>query len=351
LKNKADICLNCDHKLLSQAKFCPTCGVKATFNELSLKTLFKSFFDTFLNIEYKVLRSFRDVWIPNRITHSYISGVRSNYVHPFRFFFICLVIFFSLTAIAINRLDNDSEISQAEKVGEIQMYEKYESEKVNYSSLCDASVLDSLQKDIFPASFKKGSKKLDGNFGTLNFKESGLTQADLYLKTEKELVEQYKIAKIEKYPNFKMGWFHTMLVKQGLKIQKHLVDYLKFSVKNLLWGVILLTVLIAGVLKLVYVRHDSFYAEHVIQVINYHCVIALIASLFLIIYLIFDINFAILPGFICTFLPIFLYFSLKKYYHEHFFKTFIKVSIINIFYFIFALGIVFLNFFFSLFFF
>lgn len=328
MKNKADICLNCSFKLDLNVKFCPSCGSKATFNDLSIKSLFRSFFDTFLNIEYKILRSFRDIWRPNKITKAYVSGDRATYVHPFRFFFICLVIFFSLAALALNKADEDSEIHAAEKAGEFAMYQKYDSLKVNYASLCTSSALDSLQKEVFPKSFETKSDALNNSFFGVDFRKTGISRNDLYHLNDKELMDKYEAHYRKSNDGQKMSTWHSFRVRQGIKIQKHPMAYLKFAVKNLLWGVILVTIVIAGWIKLIYIRHKSYYAEHLVQVINFHCLVALISSIIMLFYLITEFDFSPFIGFILLFSPIFLFFSLKMYYNEHFLKTFIKVSFI-----------------------
>jgi len=245
-------------------------------------------------------------------------------------------------------MDDDSEISSAEKAGEYAMYQKYDTLKSNYSALCESGSLDSLQKDIFPKNFKSKYDTINQTIGFVRFKGSGITRTDLYIKSDETLLDMYISGAKKRNPGSEISSIHRSLAKQAIKMQKHPLDYLKFSVKNLLWGVILLTILIAGLFKLLYIRHNSFYAEHITQVINYHCVIVLLSSLYLLIHLTFGLDIETLFGVSGLLAPIFIFICLKRYYNEHFIKTFIKVSIVNLFYFIFAMILALLMFLLSL---
>ncbi len=330
MKDLKNNCLNCEEKLVESALYCPKCGSKAVYNNLSVKDLFKSFFDTFLNIEYRLLRSFRDIWIPNKITLNYLAGRRQEYMHPFRFFFICLVIFFTISSIYINREDNDDEYIEIERIGEHAIYTKYDSLKTNFvNDDCTQEVLDSFERKLFNKRIARMSDTLNINIGFVDFRAMGMTKGELYLESQDSLVNKYKEWQLKKKPDKEFGYIEMMFVKQTFKLQKHQVDYLKFFVKNLLWGVILLSFVVAFLMKIFYVRHNTFYAEHVIQVINYHCVFLLCFSLFMLFNVLFDLDMESLVGWLFLGLPIFFIISLKRFYSENIFKTVIKVSMIK----------------------
>jgi len=101
----------------------------------------------------------------------------------------------------------------------------------------------------------------------------------------------------------------------------------------MLWGFPLVTIIVAGFLKLVYIRHGSYYIEHIMHLINFHSVLLIMCSVFLVYELFaegeFDANkynlAFLLSGLHMT-------YSLKKYYNDSWWKSLIKGFLILFFY-------------------
>ena len=95
-------CLNCGTTILENSKFCSLCGQKSTIRSLSFWNLVKDFLSNFFNLETKIWRTLRDIWIPGKLTREYVQGKRVSYYNPIRIFVVTLVSFFTLLLFMIN---------------------------------------------------------------------------------------------------------------------------------------------------------------------------------------------------------------------------------------------------------
>ncbi|MDA8693340.1 DUF3667 domain-containing protein [Saprospiraceae bacterium] len=317
MSNNHTYCLNCDQALKPDNSYCPTCGVKAEFHELKLSEIFKRFFESFLNVEYKLLRSIRDIWIPNRILNKFLSGKRNTYVHPFRFFFITTVLFFALSAFLYNKSISDDRYKSILNAGEANVLYKLDSIKAHIDDNNHRILLDSIYRHLSVDIDSSRNKK--GEIWGVSIVDDGITNHDIYNLSNEEIVAKY---------SDKDSYFHGILTKQYVKFLKNIHGATRFMIGNMLWGIVLFTFLCAFCLKLLYFRHRSFYVEHVLQVTHINSLGLILLSINMIIY-----NFNVELGRYATFIilvliNIYALLSLKNYYHENLLKTFIKVMLL-----------------------
>lgn len=262
-------CLNCKEELRSVDKYCASCGVKATYHNLSLKYLLTSFFESFLNIEYKILRSFRDIWTPNKITNYYLSGQKDQYVHPFRLLFICLVIFFGLAAYSLKESDLGNPYEEIYNIAANKTISQLDTLKEDFQLAEEQLLIDSLK--VLLSTGGKSYDNVNINAFGVNLKDYGIKKSDVFLKSEEEVIAQFPKD---------LTMFEYLIAKQQIKVIKNNTGALTFIVGNMLWGIILLTLVMAWVLKGLYIRHSSYYAEHVVQLTNFHSVALVVITIY-----------------------------------------------------------------------
>ncbi|MEH6406477.1 MAG: DUF3667 domain-containing protein, partial [Leeuwenhoekiella sp.] len=91
------VCLNCDQPLDLSDRYCPYCGQINTTKKLSFKDFFEEFFGSIFSYDSKFRRTISALILhPGKITREYISGKRTMYSNPFRFYFTVSIIFFIL---------------------------------------------------------------------------------------------------------------------------------------------------------------------------------------------------------------------------------------------------------------
>src|SRR4051812_12070901 len=88
-------CPNCDTAVFTS--FCPTCGEHVLHTrELTLRPLVGQVFESFTNIDGRLLRSFRYlVSRPGALTIAYVRGQRKPYMAPVALFLLLNVLFFA----------------------------------------------------------------------------------------------------------------------------------------------------------------------------------------------------------------------------------------------------------------
>ena len=343
-------CLNCNQPINKSTNYCNNCGQKIAIKDLNFWSIVSDFFTNLFNLDAKIWRTLRDIWIPARLTIAYISGKRVMYYNPLRIFIICLFTFFALFLFQIK--DSFDEINEAMKEQEYELWQedlviKYDSlsrrhqlstemsqefrsvlfihnDSIN-NSIADSTdviglALDSIQKDT-------ALKKINDNFeftfdddGT-NINLGGSTKIfgvrilDLFSLSEEELRKKHEFD----------SKFETLFIVQLQRITKNLGSSIKFFIGNGTWVQIVLILLIAWFFKLLYWRHTYLYAEHFIFHVYGHTRLLILAIVGVILdLLIFDNGYWIPILFIVG--TTYSFADMKVFYKQSNLKTFIKFS-------------------------
>ncbi len=320
MKNTKDTCLNCTYQLSNKDKYCPQCGQKAEFQNLSFKHLFSSFLDSFLNFDNRLFKTLKDIWIPNKIIRKYMSGQVAMHIHPFRLLFMSLVLFFGLISISFRNFDFFPKNSMEKQINNYQLFKNYQNYLDKVYTQENACLIDSITESVFNKELKLDSEIFSyGRVFGVDFKTLGITTKDVYTLTEDELFGKYGIKSRK----------DKIVVRQFKRIKLYLDQSIKFIVANMLWGLILLTILMAWVLKLLYIRHKSYFLENLFHIVIFHAQMLLLFSVLLVVNYFIKLTTGVFL--IVSFIPIvYLFYNLMTYYHQGYIKTFIKFIFITI---------------------
>jgi len=86
-------CKNCKSQIEDSSNFCTECGAKIIRNRLTLKNLFASFSEQFLDYDNKFLQTFINLFTrPEDVIGSYIDGTRKKYVNVVSYFAVAITI-------------------------------------------------------------------------------------------------------------------------------------------------------------------------------------------------------------------------------------------------------------------
>lgn len=108
-------CLNCGYPFARNEKFCPECGQENKGSKITLANFLKEMFRGFFSWDAKFWRTLLALLFrPGKVSLDYISGKRSRYSNPFRFYLTTSVLFFLLlntneTYKKINKLNNEEK--------------------------------------------------------------------------------------------------------------------------------------------------------------------------------------------------------------------------------------------------
>jgi len=355
-------CLNCNHLLAKKDKYCNNCGQKTAIKALNFWTIISDFFSNLFNVEAKIWRTFKDIWVPARLTIAYISGKRVMYYNPIRIFIVSLFTFFALYLFNIKNY-----IDKVDNVMEQQEYETWKDDlEIKYDSLSQSYELDSNKSENFkselfasldssiitvfdssivtvydtPDSIEVESaitedldslseKEFTGvelntedglvvsNF-TLGNTEiiPGVPTKDIFMMSSEELKEKYR----------SKSSFNKLILLQLQKVVKNLGSSIQFFLGNGTWVIVVLILLTAWFFKLLYWRHHYLYAEHFIFHVYGHTRLLILAIIGLSTQMLFfDSSLWFL---FCLFAgTVYLFLSMRTFYKQSFVKTFMKFSL------------------------
>lgn len=328
-----DYCLNCQGILPDEAWYCPKCGQKCTDGRISIKELFVEFVGAVLNIDSKLFRTLRWLFVPGRLTTEYFIGKRKSYVHPLRLFLVTGVIFFSMVSCitskyADNRLAKASDslvkegAYQNKFLGNLDVATKKVADNFNQDENVRIA-LDSLMAQM--KNDKSDSIEIT-NWNMVNWEfesqKINVSKLDIINLNNDDLLVKYGITNA----------FGKFFLTQNIRVMTKLDQLVASAISQFIWTFLFMMVLLGFLLKFLYLRRKIFYVEHLIFSFHFHAFIFLVSSIFLIIFIVIP-NFAF-ANFVWLNLVfvvglIYLFVSMKRVYKQGWMKTFAKFVVLN----------------------
>ncbi|MCW5912100.1 MAG: DUF3667 domain-containing protein [Cyclobacteriaceae bacterium] len=344
-KHVNEFCLNCGTKL--QDLYCHHCGQKDIPRRRTLRELIENFIGSFYSFESKFFRTVRHLLLkPGFLPVAYTAGKREAYYHPARAYvfisFVFFLLFFSLPdgEEEDNRPATKKDREEFNKGMEEMRKGLYKAglDSVMVDSIYTAAMADSTDVDLDliykPGADKPIVKKKNRN---------GINLEDIEYKsfTEYDSV-QHTLAKDKRD-----GWLMRLLNRRTIELnnrykgddsgRRFSEDFRKAFSSQFSTVLFYLLPVFALLFKLLYIRRDFYYSEHLVFAICYYNFFYLTASAYMLIAFIpwigGLINFAIFLWMI-AYLPI----AMKRMYKQSWRKTIFKFALFS-FLFMFCLAI------------
>lgn len=319
-------CPNCNTVLTDI--FCSHCGQKDMPKRQTLGELTFNFISSFSGYESKFLKTCRYLILkPGFLATEYNAGRRERYFHPARMYafmsFVFFLLFFSLPDVETN---SSTVNIQTTKEDLEDMREDLEEAGLDsiFNTVPDSLLLDSLKNSQYWGRFGDSQKN-----GGVNLSTSEYTS-----------VASYDSAQLAKPEKDRDGWFKRRLNVRNIQLnqkyknkgEEFARDFARSFMDNFSQVLFYLLPFFALLLKLLYIRRDFYYSEHLVLSIYYYNFFYLAASIMMLINLVPGI------GFISTVIGFWIYiyflFAMKQMYQQGWKKTIFKFVIFS---FIFAL--------------
>jgi len=285
----------------------------------------KEFIMGFFNLDSRFFQTMGNIVIPARLTKKYIAGKRKSYINPARLFLFSLVFFFAVLNYAFKKLDLEMGLNQ-----DLEKYAEEKEQQVIYDSLLldlkiDSLVADTIRKRLFPDIGEDFQDSIEiGEIGTI-IETGGLGGKKFYIgdiasMPEDEFLDHYDI----------QDYFPRLTTRQVLRVNRNPKAVSNFMIGNMLWAVVLGVLLLAFVMKLLYIRRKHFFVEHLILLMHIHSFLFLLIGVILLGHTLKFIPSDIALSLSMFFSIPFIYASLKLYYKQGFLKTLLKSFLIFI---------------------
>ena len=326
--HEMDECLNCQFQLKDEHLFCPECGQKVHRSTLSVWSLIAEFFAGLFNLDNGVYRSLKCLPIPGFLSKQFMEGKRKSYLNPIRFFLIAMIVHMTVISnlLPLEELGR-SNLENVESIGQQRLYTQFKSETDSLSQDFPGCDVDSIGQVIFSRiDQSQDSITFNGTsdqgfhigFG-LSTKTYRFAVSDMYDMPMDEFIATYELN----------SYWEKVLGTQVARAMRDPSGAIRFAIGNLIWSILFAVIITALGMKILYIRRNRYYVEHLIVLFNIHTFAFLLASAG------FWLGFKLIGpentiddwAFVAIIL--FFFLSLKFYYKQGWIKTFIKFFLIS----------------------
>lgn len=319
--NKA--CLNCGTPLTG--KYCGNCGQRDLPARQDLGDLLINFISSFYSFESKFFKTFQYLLFrPGKIVAEYNAGKRESFYHPARMYVFLSFVFFLLMSIFAStddlNLDNDQNFNPKDSV-------KADSIIAKVDSIVAAET---------------GTKQKSGGY-KLNYdveeQDEGIPEGETlkeYDSIQNAIPEDKRDGMVERFFRRKAFEIEARGKDKEKEMTKKFIDDAVSNIPRMLF---FLMPIFALLLKLLYVRRDYFYSEHLVFTVIYYDFIYLAGSLIILVNQVEWLSW--IQYFLYAWIFIYLYKSMRNVYKQRRAKTVTKYFLLlTMFFFCVSIGIV-----------
>lgn len=328
---KAESCPNCNAPMDAADNWCWACGQKAYDGPPSFWHMMSHFFEAVFNLDNRLFRTLAALAVPGRLTNHFLEGRQKPYFHPLRLFFFSGVLMVAAYSFYTAQEIGDEVDSELESQKALAYQHRFGEElrigadSIKASFPTDSSVIlatDSLLGILGHSTVQEPDLLYIGfmeHKGGLSFKnrQIHLPRDDMQTLSLDSLSNKYDVN----------GALNRYQFKQIVRLNRLDSAVIVAMISQAIWGFILLIPLIAGVLKLLYIRRKRRYVEHFIFSLHLHAFVFIVQLLTALILLVNDALYLHLVNTIV--ISIYFLFALKRVYKQGWWKTLAKAVLLG----------------------
>lgn len=302
-------CLNCGAPL--HGTFCHQCGQKNLPRRQDIGDFIVNFVSSFYSFESKFFKTFGFLLFrPGRIINDYNAGKRESYYHPVRMYVFLSFIFF----LVLSFIPDEDKININQDGKELTSEQKKE-------------LLDTLKVNLDPVVMKNiDSTNFDGSF---NWSDADPKTIEEYDSIENLKPIAKRDGKIERYFTEKM-----IKIKQenGDDDKAIIKKFFQSFVENIPRMIFILLPIFALILKVLYIRRDFYFSEHLVFSVLIYDFMYLIGTIALLCKMVSWLDW--IPPLLSIVGFFYLYKAMRKVYKQSRGKTISKFLLLNFIFFI-----------------
>lgn len=336
LNTENTTCRNCGVEMPKHSLYCPKCSQKNTDGRIPIFAFVKDLFENLLNIDSRLFQTALGLFIPGKLTNEFFRGKHKSFATPSRLFLATALLFFAMVSFVVQKDIADENFqgnifginSFSKNKDQLLDIEKVRKEFGEMITPQMEAKLDSIESEIH---------RLDTNFVDvkISLKEYHFKTSDFENLSADSMIQKYEIE----------GIVDQVFFKQGHKLTKNPKSLVTTIIGNLTWMMLILVPTMALILKLLYIRSNRYYVEHLVFLFHFHAFFLLIGAIHLSLQYFFDfeIENTLALG-IGAVLFLYILFSFKNVYQQSWLKTLFKMFLVSISYLItFVISIIFIS--------
>ena len=313
-------CLNCGHHV--EDVFCPHCGQKNTETHVNAFHAIAEFVGDYFHADGKFLKSILPLLFrPGYMTNEYNAGRREKFIHPFRLYIFISIVYFSISFFSGDSGSSKKNDNDTKGVPKISLGN-------NGGIVIRQGDAENKTDDSTISVFNERAGELPSTIGQYR--------------------DSVKLLPSDKRPSFSDDVVNRVAIKYKASgdadgLVASTVEKFKHTLPKLLFFLLPLAALL---LKMLYIRRQRFYVDHLVHTLHLHSFIFLLLSISSLIHLLgataITFNIAVML------MIIYFFISMKKVYGQSNLKTIFKGMLFSFSYLICLAGIFGLGFLFIL---
>ncbi|MEM9917756.1 MAG: DUF3667 domain-containing protein [Bacteroidota bacterium] len=330
MENTGTNCHNCGAPMEASQVYCHHCGQKFRKKLLSFREIFVDAFSNLFNLDSKLWVSLQKLLIPGYLAKAYVEGKRRQYVNPFRLFF-----FLTVLLIAVINFTTNSSAEQRTNAELFQRNNDKRQKLADLDSITQAlregnpsaetqEVLDSLMAaastrwalDSFTISrhyLQVLRLEIHSHSDSIPILVLGdslkISRSDLLDLPSDTLINRY-------FPDGSL--LQKLILKQGQKSLFNNQKLLTYAFNQGLIAFLIVLPLLALWLKLLYIRRERYYIEHLLISLNVHTFTIFVLLLYQCLETWTPDWFTTVIFFV---LMVYLFLAMRRFYGQSYFKT------------------------------
>lgn len=352
-------CLNCDHPVT--LLYCSNCGQSLRQVRVSLHTLLMDFLGDYFTFDSKLLRSMKPLFFkPGELTLEFMRGRRASYIPPLRMYIFFSILFFlsiNLTRGPVNAASQESatarelmllsenetlpeELRKANGTHAAVLLENEAAKTFNITrkavglSPIEVGTNPKTIEDKLP--FERGSTAYDQYRDALEEYDDAMDDVGELREGKFKFNRGIRVSNSEIGSDTEWGEYFEQKIEEKVKHLKSmdpevmgatLLDTFFKLLPNVMF---LLLPLFAFYLKIIYIRRDPLYIDHLITAFHYHAFVYITFSLVTLLQALCDNDVFSILSFLAMVAIVhwYLYAMLLRVYGQGYIKTFFKFGLI-----------------------
>ncbi len=300
-------CLNCMHALASDDRFCPSCGQSTRDLRISIWALLRDLVDGIFSLDSKLVRSLVPLLLkPGALTRAFIDGKRARYLPPVRMYLFFSVLFFLSLSLSKPSFEG-SVVKVSKNEGHlITLRDELEEMEAQGGQADREAILERIDEAIAKEEVEKGGD-FDFNFGEQEETGDGFWE---------KLVQRHVVDKAERI--------------EEMKAEDVLKALYPLMLSYISWSLFFLMPVFAFIMKILYIRRDPVYLDHLIFAFHYHSFTFLFLSLLEVWEHLMPIEVETPKAVLMLLVPsVYLYAAVRRVYRQGRIKTLVKLGLLS----------------------